>query len=238
MAPGRTSRSRYLQRETVASPIRLAIADDHALFRQGLKALLRLRNEVVVVGETDRVEGLDEFLDRTPCDVLLLDLQMERSAVDDVRTAAERVHVVIVTANEYSDEPLAAMRAGARAVVFKRFAIEMLLDAVRAVMEGNVWMPPALQARLAGSVREADRQRLTPRELEVVRHVAMGRKNGDIARQLFISEETVKAHLSNVFGKLGVRDRVELALHALRAGLVALHPPPGEPQSDALPRKS
>ena len=207
-------------------PIRLAIADDHALFRQGLKALLRLRNEVVVVGETDRVEGLDEFLDRTPCDVLLLDLQMERSAVDDVRTAAERVHVVIVTANEYSDEPLAAMRAGARAVVFKRFAIEMLLDAVRAVMEGNVWMPPALQARLAGSVRE------------VVRHVAMGRKNGDIARQLFISEETVKAHLSNVFGKLGVRDRVELALHALRAGLVALHPDPGERHSGPLPRKS
>ncbi len=188
----------------VGAPIRLAIADDHALFRQGLKALLRSRDDVLVVGETDRVEGLDRFLEGTPCDVLLLDLQMERSAVDEIRTAARRVHVVIVTANEYSDEPLAAMRAGA----------------------------------LAGSVREADRQRLTPRELEVVRHVAMGLKNGDIARQLFISEETVKAHLSNVFGKLGVRDRVELALHALRAGLVALHPAPGERHSESLPRKS
>jgi DNA-binding NarL/FixJ family response regulator len=222
----------------VDAPIRIAIADDHALFRQGLNSLLRSRDDVVVVGETDRVDGLDDFLERTLCDVLLLDLQMERSAVADVRTAARRVHVVIVTANEYSDEPLAAMRAGARGVVFKRFAIEMLLEAVHAVMEGNVWMPPALQARLAGSMREADRQHLTPRELEVVRQVAMGLKNGDIARQLFISEETVKAHLSNVFGKLGVRDRVELALHALRAGLVALHPAPGERHSGSLPRKS
>ncbi len=205
-------------------PIRLAIADDHALFRQGLKALLRGHDDVVVVGETDKIDGLDAFLERTPCDVLLLDLQLERSAVDQIPAAARRVPVVVVTADEYSDEPLAAMRAGARAVVFKRFAIEMLLQAVQAVIEGNVWMPAALQARLAGSVQEADRRRLTPRELDVVRHVAMGMKNADIARQLFISEETVKAHISNVFGKLGVRDRVELALYALRAGLVALHP--------------
>jgi DNA-binding NarL/FixJ family response regulator len=207
-------------------PIRLAIADDHALFRQGLKALLKSRSDVVVVGETDRVEGLQSFLDATPCDVLLLDLQMERSALTCLRAVAGRVHVVIVTANEYSDEPLAAMRAGARAVVFKRFAIEMLLDAVHAVVEGNVWLPPVLQARLAGAMHEADRRRLTPRELDVVRHIAMGLRNADIAHRLFISEETVKAHLSNVFGKLGVRDRTELALHALRTGIVTLSPPP------------
>lgn len=217
-------------------PIRLAIADDHALFRQGLKALLKGQDDVVVVGETATVEGLQAFLDRTPCDVLLLDLQMERSAVDEVQTAARRVHVVIVTANEYSDAPLAAMRAGAHAVVFKRFAIEMLLEAVRAVMEGNVWMPPALQARLTGNLRAAER--LTSRELDVVRHVAMGLKNAEIGRRLFISEETVKAHLRNVFAKLGVRDRVELALHALRAGIVALQPAAGERDSESLPRKS
>jgi DNA-binding NarL/FixJ family response regulator len=169
-------------------------------------------------------EGLERFLDRTPCDVLLLDLQMERSAVPDVPMAARRARVVVVTANEYSDEPLAAMRAGARAVVFKRFAIEMLIDAVQAVMDGNVWMPPTLQARLAGN-ESAAAERLTRRELDVVRHLAIGLKNADIAQQLSISEETVKAHLSNVFGKLRVRDRVELALYAVRAGIVALHPP-------------
>jgi len=138
--------------------------------------------------------------------------------------------VVIVTANEYSDEPLAAMRAGARAVVFKRFAVEMLLEAIHAVVEGNVWMPPALQAQLTGSLREAHRQRLTRRELDVVRHAAMGLKNADIAKRLFISEETVKAHLSSVFSKIGVHDRVELTLHALRAGIIGLHEHPNQRQ--------
>jgi DNA-binding NarL/FixJ family response regulator len=221
----------------MTAPIRIAIADDHALFRQGLKALLKGRDDLVVVGETDRVDGIGAFLDRTPCDVLLLDLRMERSALEDVSALAKRIPIIVVTANEYSDEPVTAMRAGARAVVFKRFAIEMLLDAVHAVMAGHVWMPPALQARFIGRGHAADGPRLTPRELEVVRFVATGLKNADIARRLFISEETVKAHVSNVFGKLGVRDRVELALHALRAGLVALHPSLGEHQSDAPPRK-
>jgi two-component system NarL family response regulator len=211
-------------------PIRIAIADDHALFRQGLKSLLRSQPDTVVVAETDRVEGLPTLLANTLCDVLLLDLQMERSAVADVETLAARVKVIVVTANEYSDEPLAAMRAGARAVVFKRFAVEMLLEAIHAVVEGNVWMPPALQAQLTGSVREAHRQRLTRRELDVVRHAAMGLKNADIAKRLFISEETVKAHLSSVFAKIGVHDRVELTLHALRAGIIGLHEHPNQRQ--------
>lgn len=221
----------------MAAPIRIAVADDHALFRQGLKALLRGRDDLVVVGETERIEGIHAFLDATPCDVLLLDLRMERSVLDDLPAIAARLPVVVVTANEYTDEPMLAMQAGARAVVFKRFAVEMLLDAVRAAAGGEVWMPPALQARFTAGA-PGPGQRLTPRELEVVRFVATGHKNADIARRLFISEETVKAHLGNVFAKLGVRDRLELALHALRSGLVALHPtgdgaPPGE-----IPRKS
>ncbi len=222
----------------MGAPIRIAIADDHALFRQGLKALLKGRDDVVVVGETDRVDGIADLLARAPSDVLLLDLQMERAAIHDLPTLVARLPVIVVTANEYSDEPMIAMRAGARGVVFKRFAIETLLDAVRAVMAGDVWMPPALQARFTGAAHAAHGQRLTPRELEVVRFVATGLKNADIARRLFISEETVKAHLSNVFGKLGVRDRVELALHALRAGLVALHPASGEQHPGTPPRKS
>jgi two-component system NarL family response regulator len=209
-----------------AAPIRIVIADDHALFRQGLKALLRAHADAAVVAETDTVDGLRALVTETGCDVVLLDLQMERSAVTAIGALAPITRVVVVTANEYSDEPLAAMRAGARAVVFKRFAVEMLMDAVRAVVAGNVWLPPSLQARLADAVRTPETERLTPRELEVVRYVAMGLKNADIARQLFISEETVKAHLSRVFGKLRVHDRVELTLHALRSGLVGLHERP------------
>jgi two-component system response regulator NreC len=207
----------------VPDPIRIAVADDHALFRQGLKALLRGRSDVVVAGETDRIGDIHVFLDRTPCDVLLLDLRMERSVLDELPGIAARLPVVVVTANEYTDEPMIAMQSGARAVVFKRFAVEMLLDAVHAAVAGEVWMPPSLQARFtAGTTGPA--QRLTPRELDVVRLVATGHKNADIARRLFISEDTVKAHLGNVFAKLCVRDRLELALFALRNGLVALHP--------------
>ena len=215
----------------MSAPIRIVIADDHALFRQGLKVLLRAHPDTVVVAETDSVGGLAALLPQTPCDVVLLDLQMERSAVAAIGELATLARVVVVTANEYSDEPLAAMRAGARAVVFKRFAVEMLMDAVRAVVDGHVWLPPSLQTRLADIAQLPDRHRLTPRELEVVRYLAMGCKNADIARRLFISEETVKAHLSRVFGKLGVHDRVELTLYALRNGLVGLHERPAAPRA-------
>lgn len=215
---------------TVRDPIRIAIADDHALFRQGLRALLRSQSDAIVVAESDRVDGLVELIVANPCDVLLLDLQMERSAVGAIAALARLASIVVVTANEYSDEPLTAIRAGARAVVYKRFAVETLMEAVRAVVEGHVWMPPSLQSRVAGTMNEPERQRLTPRELDVVRHVAMGLKNADIARRLFISEDTVKAHLTNVFGKLGLHDRVGLALHALRTGLVGLHERPTPPR--------
>lgn len=210
--------------------IRILIADDHALFRQGLKALLRAHRDAVVVAETAAVDGLADLVRRTPCDVVLLDLQMERSAVTVIGELSTLAKVVVVTANEYSDEPVAAMRAGARAVVFKRFAVESLMDAVRSVVVGDVWLPPSMQARLTDLAQQPDRSRLTPRELEVVRLVGMGCKNADIARRLFISEETVKAHLSRVFGKIGVHDRVELTLYALRNGLVGLHERPVDPR--------
>jgi len=215
---------------TVPHRIRIVIADDHALFRQGLKALLRAHRDAVVVAETASVEGLPALLRSTPCDVVLLDLQMERSAVAAVAELTTLAKVVVVTANEYSNEPLAALRAGARAVVYKRFAVESLMDAVRTVVAGDVWLPPSLQARITDVAQQPDRHRLTPRELDVVRLVAMGCKNADIARRLFISEETVKAHLSRVFGKVGVHDRVELTLNALRSGLVGLHERPVAPR--------
>jgi DNA-binding NarL/FixJ family response regulator len=210
----------------MGDPIRIVVADDHELFREGLKLLLRGEPDTVVVAETDRVEGLSGLVASVPCDVLLLDLQMERSAVAEIEALAALVKVVVVTANELSDEPLIAIRSGARAVVFKRFAVETLMAAIRAAAAGNVWMPPTLQTRLAEMVCEVERKRLTPRELDVVRHVAMGLKNADIARRLFITEDTVKAHLTNVFAKLGVRDRWEVALHALRTGMVGLHERP------------
>ncbi len=207
----------------MAEPIRIVIADDHTLFRQGLRSMLRLRDDVAVVGEAERAADLPALLAGTPCDVLLLDLQMERSSLADIEALSRRVGVVVVTASERAEDALSALRTGARGVVFKRFAIETLMDAVHAVVAGHVWMPPALQAQLAAQLRMPPAERLTPREREIVRHVALGLRNAEVARRLFISEVTVKTHLNNVFQKLGLRDRVALALYAVRPGLVGVH---------------
>jgi DNA-binding NarL/FixJ family response regulator len=203
--------------------LRIAIADDHALFRQGLKSMLALSPDVEVVAETDKADGLRPMLDAAPCDILLLDLQMDRSSLIEIGPIAQRAKVILVTASELPDDALAAIRAGASGIVFKRFAIETLMDAIRAVAAGQVWMPPALQARIAMELREPARDPLTPREREIVRHVALGLRNAEVGKKLFISEDTVKTHLNNIFQKLGVRDRVQLTLYAIRIGLIGVH---------------
>jgi DNA-binding NarL/FixJ family response regulator len=205
------------------SPIRLTIADDHALFRQGLRSLLRLQPDVTVVGEVERAADLSALLVQTPCDVLLLDLGMERNSLIDIEALAARVRVVVVTASEQPEDAADAFRAGACAVVLKRFAVETLMDAIRAAAQGAVWMPPTLQAHLAAALRRSDHDPLTPREREIIRHVALGLRNAEVARKLFISEQTVKTHLNNIFQKLEVRDRVELTLYAARVGIIGVH---------------
>ena len=200
-------------------PIRLVIADDHRIFRQGLKSLLKSERDVTVVGETDHVGDLAAVLEETPCDLLLLDLQMERSVIGDIESLSTRAPVIVLTASEIPADAVAALRSGARAVVFKRFAVETLMDAVRTVAGGEVWMPASLQTHMATQLRAPAAGALSPREEDVLRHVAMGLRNAEIADRLSISEETVKTHLNRIFRKLGVRDRVELALHAARGGL-------------------
>jgi DNA-binding NarL/FixJ family response regulator len=206
----------------MGAPIRLVIADDHLLFRQGLKSLLKSEPEVTVVGEVDRVDDLPALLDATPCDQLLLDLQMERIVLPDIEALSERVPVIVLTASEIPADALAAVRRGARAIVFKRFAVETLMDAIRTVAAEDVWLPASLQTHMAAQLRAPGANALSRREEEVLRHVAMGLRNAEVAEKLAISEETVKTHLNRIFRKLGVRDRVELALHAARGGL-----PPG-----------
>src|SRR5262249_42269710 len=196
--------------------MRVVIADDHALFRQGLKSLLRLQPDVTVVAELERADALLSTLEQTPCDILLLDLQMERSAFVDIEDLAERVAVVVVTATERMEDAITALRAGARGLVFKRFAIETLMTAMHAVMEGHVWLPPALQAELTVRLREPTGVSLTRREREIVRHVALGLHNAEVAERLQDTQGKVKTHPNNIFQKLGIRDRVELALYAVR----------------------
>jgi len=183
--------------------------------------MLRLQSDVTVVAELERADALLSTLEHTPCDVLLLDLQMERTAFVDIEALADRVIVVVVTASERMEDAVEALRAGARALVFKRFAIETLMTAIHTVMEGNVWLPPSLQSLITAQIREPRAATtLTRREREIARQVALGFRNAEVATRLGVSEGTVKTHLNNIFQKLGFRDRVELAMYAVRIGLV------------------
>lgn len=206
----------------MTSLIRLIIADDHAIFRDGLKSLLRRKRDIKVVAEVDSTSALIKVLDDTVCDVLLLDLQMERWALEDIGQLATRTKVMVLTASENVENAITAMQLGARAVVQKRFAVQTLMEAIHAVADGSVWMPPALQAEIVKArLVVSDSKRLTSREAEIVRLVAAGLRNAEIAERLSIAEATVKTHLNNIFEKLEMRDRTELAVYALRHRLVA-----------------
>jgi len=199
--------------------IRLVIADDHTLFRGGLKSLLRRQRDMQIVGEADKADALKGKLAEVSCDVLLLDLQMDRWALSDIGELSRLTKVLVLTASESVENAIAAMRLGARAVVQKRFAVQMLMDAIRAVASGLVWMPPDLQAEIAAQWGDSGSKQLTGREVEIVHYVAIGLRNAEIATRLAITEPTVKTHLNNIFRKLELRDRVELAVYALRRGL-------------------
>jgi two-component system NarL family response regulator len=203
------------------TPIRLIIADDHALFRQGLKSLLLLQSEIKVIAEVERAADLRALLAVTQCDVLLLDLQMDEWLMDHISDLAKITSVIVLTASESGQTGVQALRLGARAIVHKRFAIETLMTAIRTVAEGLVWMPPTVQSELAAQ-SSSTAKRLTARELEIVRYVAIGLRNAEVAERLSITESTVKTHLNNVFQKLAVRDRLELVHYAIKTGLVAV----------------
>jgi DNA-binding NarL/FixJ family response regulator len=210
-----------------AESLRVLIVDDHELFRAGLATLLRLTPGIQEVHELASLAELDARLAEIQPDVLLLDLQLERSAIADIPRLAEIVRIVVVTATERVEDVLAAVRAGARGAVLKSSPVESLVEAVHAVAAGHVSLPPWLQARLVGELRNPTDDPLTTREREIVTLVARGLRNSEVAARLFISVVTVKTHLSNVFQKLGVRDRSDLVLYAVRTGLIDVHEPKG-----------
>ena len=202
--------------------IRLIVADDHAIFRQGLKSLLRLEDDLELVAEIERAGQLKPTLEGTPCDLLVLDLQMDAWVGDEIGALSKLTRVLVLTASERIDDAMSALRMGARGIVQKRFAFETLIEAVHAVAAGMVWIPPVLQTQLVANFTIPASNRLTRRESEIVRCVAIGLRNAEVAERLSIGEGTVKTHLNNIFQKLGIRDRVELTHFALRNGLVAV----------------
>ena len=205
----------------MATPLRIIIADDHALFRQGLKSLLMLQPDTQVVAEIESANDVEPAVSRTDSNVLLLDLQMDRWMMDDIPQLSRLTNVIVLTASESAENGVKALRLGAKGVVQKRFAIETLMMALLSVADGLVWMPPMVQTEFARQESSSGKE-LTPRESEIVRYVCSGMKNIEVAERLAITESTVKTHLNNIFQKLGVRDRLELTHYAIKTGMVAV----------------
>lgn len=199
--------------------VRVAISDTRTLVREGLKALLQLQAGVIVATEiADGAEIIPRLMS-VQCDVLLLERGMPLGNAD-IRELSESVRVIALCRDDDLGDALNALRSGARGVVFEGSTVPALADAVRAVAAGEVSMPFELQARMAETLQDEPRVRLTVREREIAAHVANGLRNAEIARRLFISEQTVKTHLGRIFRKVNVRDRVGLTIYASRCGLV------------------
>jgi NarL family two-component system response regulator LiaR len=212
--------------------IRILLVDDHAVVREGLRAFLELQEEFEVVGEAgDGAEGVREA-ERVRPDVILMDLVMPGlDGVDAMRALRESLpeaRVIVLTSFSEDDRLLPAIQAGAAGYLLKDTQPTELARAVRAAHAGEAVLDPAVAARLvdaiAGDSPGEPGERLTPRERQVLELIAKGRPNKLIARELEISEKTVKAHVGRVLEKLGVSDRTQAALYAVRAGIVRDEP--------------
>ena len=212
--------------------VRVCLADDQTLVRHGIRGLLELAGDVEVVAEaSDGAEAVDAVVARHP-DVVLLDLRMPRHdglwALDELRARALDVPVLVLTTFDDDELVLRALRAGARGYLLKDVTLEQLVGAVRTLAGGGTLISPAITERLLRAVRDAPAppdgggpvQELSARELEVLRLLAGGYSNREIAQVLVLAEGTVKNHVSSVLGKLGTRDRTRAVLRALHHGLL------------------
>lgn len=209
--------------------IRLFIADDHTLFRDGLRSLFASVSDLEVVGEAASGEEAIEGVIETVPDVVLMDIQMPGiNGIDATRSilrASPHVGVIVVTMLEANESVFAALRAGARGYVLKGADQAEMLRTIRAVAAGEALFGPAIAERLMGffaTLQPAGSEafpELTQREIEVLELIARGHSNKKIAQQLVISEKTARNHVSNILNKLQAVDRAEAIIRAREAGL-------------------
>jgi DNA-binding NarL/FixJ family response regulator len=209
----------------VADPIRILIADDHGVVREGLRTYLELQDGLEVVGEAGDGEEAVREAERLAPDVILMDLVMPKldgvGAMRELRARLPRSRVIVLTSFADDERLLPAVQAGAAGYLLKNVQPAELARAVRLAHDGGTMLDPSVATRLVDALAEtpAERPTLTPREDEVLGLIARGLSNKRIAFELGLSEKTVKTHVAHVLSKLGVADRTQAAVYAVRAGL-------------------
>jgi DNA-binding NarL/FixJ family response regulator len=220
------------------SKIRIVVADDHPIFRDGLCKLLALEEDFEVVAQAQDGRQVLDVLQQYEPDILLLDLKMPGldglSTLQRMQVVKNKTRVIVLTASDDKNEFVQAMKLGTSGIVLKQTATELLIKSIRKVHAGEIWLDSHTTAAVIRQFvanddsspvsaqpapRDRERSPLSQREREIVALVAQGFKNKEMAEKMFISEQTVKNHLHNIFDKLGVSDRLELALYAIHNNL-------------------
>lgn len=219
----------------MAETISILIADDHALVRHGIRDFLELQVDLSVVGEADSGEAAVRLARELAPDVVLMDLVMPGmggvEATRQVKQVSPHSQIIVLTSYHEDEYIFPALRAGALSYVLKDIGPEELADTVRRAARGESVLHPRVAARVVQEVRGARNDtpnlftELSDRELEVLRLIADGLSNAEIARKLVISEKTVKGHVSNILGKLHILDRTQAAVFAWQQGLVTRRDP-------------
>ena len=199
------------------------VVDDHPAFRKGLTALIESEPGIAVVAQAgDGREAIERFRQTRP-DVVLMDLRLPVlsgvEAIMAIRKEFPESRFIVVTTYDTDEDIYRAVQAGAQSYLLKDMTDEEILGTIRAVHAGQPCMPPGLASRLAERLRRED---LTPRETEVLELLVKGRSNKEIAQTLFLTEDAIKFRVKGLFAKLGVQDRTEAVIAALRLGIVHL----------------
>jgi DNA-binding NarL/FixJ family response regulator len=218
----------------MSEPIRILVADDHLVVRMGLETLIRLQDDMTVVAEASSGPEVVELYRTHRPDVTLMDLRMPglsgAAAIAAIREIDSRARVIVLTIHKGDEAVYQAVRAGARGYLIKDVSSDVLLETIRSVHRGRRCIPSDLASRAVERMALED---LTPREIEILKRVARGLGNKEIADELSISRATAKNHVASIIAKMGAQDRTHAVMLALERDLVALEDlAPSQPRED------